>query len=161
MRDTIGSGRSARSWSITRCTAKKRRITGRQTHGRTIQARHTSNNKSRGGRLPRPQARSTPHPKSFAFQHRFAPFACMDGWVEVCFFCVETPLCISILECQPRAPSQTISVNPQSVLQRGVESPLSDTRLSMRIGIGLRDNHDKHVADHEFADDALHHNFGD
>ena len=28
---------------------------------------------------------------NFAFQPRFAPFACMDGWVEVCFcFCRDT-----------------------------------------------------------------------
>ena len=71
-------------------------------------------------------------------------------------FCVETPPCISIFKSQPRAPSQTISVNPQSALQRGVESPLSDTRLKMRIGIGLRDNQDEPVADHDVIDDALH-----
>ena len=57
--------------------------------------------------------------------------------------------------------SQCISVNPQSMLQAQKETPLADTTLSMRIGIGLRDNQDKHVADHEFTDDALHHNFAD
>ena len=62
---------------------------------------------------------------------------------------------------RPRVPSQAISVNPQSVLQREEEPPLSDTRLNMPIGTGLRDDQDKHVTDHEFADGALHQNVGD